>query len=187
MTMLDDWPRVKALFEQALAAGRDGTTGISRRGVRIRCPPPPARRRAAEVARLQQSFLETTASAVLELGPSRRPERSDARHVSTAVAHRRGRDGRGLSGPRRQPRSPCRRQADRETSRRRCGPAATVSAGSASGFQSQPSKFVVVHDFGEMNGPPVHRHRAGRRRDAAGAAQGGAAADPRTRSRLRCR
>ena len=47
--------------------------------------------------------------------------------------------------------------------------------------------IVVVHDFGELNGRPFIVTELVEGVDAAGAAQRGAVADPRTPSRLRCR
>ena len=180
MNMLDDWQRVKAVFEQALAvdetersaflAAACGSDALLRQRVDALL--------ASHAA--SQSFLEAGASSVIDL---RRPgeDLSGQRLGTYRLQSRIGAGAMGEVYPAHDEKLN-RRVAVKliaKAARRRCGSAAAISTGSACGFEPQPSEHRRRSRFRRAGWPPVHRHRAGRRGDAAGAAQGGAATDPR--------
>ena len=91
-------------------------------------------------------------------GRARCSDRPDGRDVSDRRAHRRRRHGRGLHGRRHEARSAGRAEAaaaasaaDADRLRRFHAEARAVSS------LNHPH-ILVIHDFGEIDGPAVHRH-----------------------------
>jgi pimeloyl-ACP methyl ester carboxylesterase len=155
MNMLDDWPRVKAVFEQALAVDEAERPAF----LAAACAADPLLRQRVDVLLVShaasQSFLETSASSVLEL----RPAGEDLSGQTLGTYQLQERIGAGAMGE-------VYLAHDEKLNRR---VAIKLIAKALAGDADRQRRFrqeahaasslnhpniVVVHDFGELGGRP---------------------------------